>query len=152
MTASGLRGDTVMASDGPIGRVHDVYFDEERWTVRYLLVDTGESLPGGLLLVPPASVSREIGVDDALRLDLTRAQAQALICEGGASLRSGAYLLGLSVLDEDRLLGEVDDFSLDERWRIRELEVRDNAGARLRVRPEQVVRIDPAEGKLYLRR
>jgi len=34
------------AADGDIGRVHDLYFDDRRWTVRYLVVDTRHWLPG----------------------------------------------------------------------------------------------------------
>lgn len=41
-----LKGDTIVARDGNIGSVKDVYFDDERWAVRYLVVDSGNWLPG----------------------------------------------------------------------------------------------------------
>src|ERR1044071_5468601 len=41
-----LWGKPVDASDGPIGSVHDLYFDEQTWSIRYLVVDTGTWLPG----------------------------------------------------------------------------------------------------------
>src|SRR5438445_9306589 len=44
------------AADGDIGRVHDLYFDDRRWTVRYLVVDTRHWLPGRRVLLSPAAV------------------------------------------------------------------------------------------------
>ncbi|MEP7246109.1 MAG: PRC-barrel domain-containing protein [Gammaproteobacteria bacterium] len=41
-----LKGSRVRASDGEIGKVTDVYFDDEDWVVRYLVVDTGDWLIG----------------------------------------------------------------------------------------------------------
>ncbi len=35
-----IEGYTVTATDGDIGTVRDVYFNDERWTIRYLIVDT----------------------------------------------------------------------------------------------------------------
>ena len=29
---------TVIATDGTIGRVRDIYFDDEAWVIRYLVV------------------------------------------------------------------------------------------------------------------
>lgn len=43
---SGLRGATVQALDGDLGSVQDFYFDDERWALRYAIVDTGTWLPG----------------------------------------------------------------------------------------------------------
>lgn len=36
-----LEGYKVSATDGDIGSVRDFYFDDEYWTIRYLVVDTG---------------------------------------------------------------------------------------------------------------
>ena len=35
-----LRGCRLRASDGELGRVVDVYFDDQAWAARYLVVDT----------------------------------------------------------------------------------------------------------------
>lgn len=53
---SDLRDLAIGAADGEIGRVEDVYFDDEKWTVRYLIVDTGTWLSGRNVLVSPMSV------------------------------------------------------------------------------------------------
>jgi len=52
-----LIGYRVEASDGEIGTVRDFYFHDDTWTVRYLVVDTGNWLPGRLVLLPPAAIA-----------------------------------------------------------------------------------------------
>jgi len=47
---------TLGATDGTIGTVKDVYFDEARWAIRYLIVDTGDWLPGRRVLISPFAV------------------------------------------------------------------------------------------------
>ena len=51
-----LLGQRIDASDGHIGSVHDVYFDEQTWSVRYLVIDTGKWLPGRKVLVVPEAI------------------------------------------------------------------------------------------------
>jgi len=36
-----LRGLTIRATDGEIGSVDQFFFDDERWSIRYLVVNTG---------------------------------------------------------------------------------------------------------------
>lgn len=48
-----LQGYAIRATDGLIGNVDDVYFDDEDWAVRYLVVDTGSWLSGRKVLIPP---------------------------------------------------------------------------------------------------
>ncbi|GGM42743.1 hypothetical protein GCM10011351_30870 [Paraliobacillus quinghaiensis] len=45
----------VSASDGELGGVKDIYFDDKLWTVRYLVVDTRKWLPGKKVLLSPIS-------------------------------------------------------------------------------------------------
>jgi hypothetical protein len=52
-----IRGAIVRATDGEIGTVADFFFEEPRWAVRYLLVDTGRWLSGKRVLVSPMSVT-----------------------------------------------------------------------------------------------
>ncbi|MFN8489329.1 MAG: PRC-barrel domain-containing protein [Caldilineaceae bacterium] len=44
-------GYAIRATDGRIGNVMDFLIDEENWTIRYLVVDTGNWLPGRQVLV-----------------------------------------------------------------------------------------------------
>ena len=71
--ASGFKGLTIAATDGDIGSVNDLYFDDLSWTIRYLVVDTGTWLPGRQVLISPLSVRQ---VDDKILVDLTRNQVQ----------------------------------------------------------------------------
>ncbi len=46
-----LIGFTLGATDGEIGKAKDFYFDDETWTIRYLIVDTGNWLSGREVLI-----------------------------------------------------------------------------------------------------
>lgn len=48
-----LRGYAIRALDGEIGKVHEFYFDDLAWIIRYLVVDTGRWLPGRKVLLWP---------------------------------------------------------------------------------------------------
>jgi PRC-barrel domain len=74
--AKDLRGDPIIAKDGQIGSVDDLYFDDERWGLRYFVVDTGGWLPGRKVLISPASVDPEGSSDQAIRVRLTREQVE----------------------------------------------------------------------------
>ena len=56
-----LKGYSLMAADGEIGTITDVWFDDDRWTVRYLVVRTGGWLLGRKVLLAP-SVVRGVNV------------------------------------------------------------------------------------------
>jgi sporulation protein YlmC with PRC-barrel domain len=53
---SELQGFGIEATDGSIGRVDDLLFDDQRWVIRYLVIDTGKWLPGRRVLISPISV------------------------------------------------------------------------------------------------
>jgi hypothetical protein len=67
-----LQEFTIHATDGDIGRVDHFLFDDQQWTVRYVVVDTGKWLPGRRVLISPRAVGRVDTGDRTLRLDLTR--------------------------------------------------------------------------------
>ena len=71
-----LRGFTIHASDGEIGWLRDVYFDDQSTLIRYFVVDTGTWLSGKRVLLAPAAVG---GVDPDLEeivTGLTRQQVE----------------------------------------------------------------------------
>ena len=47
---------TIGATDGDIGQVKDLYFDDQAWAVRYLIVDTKSWLFGRKVLISPISI------------------------------------------------------------------------------------------------
>ncbi len=56
----------IEASDGKIGSVDDLFFDDEYWTIRYVVVDTGSWLrPGRRVLVSPHSIE-DLNVEERL--------------------------------------------------------------------------------------
>lgn len=72
-----IRNYNLSASDGSqFGRVHDVLFDDRRWTVRYFELDTGNWLPGRRVLISPESVERLDGEQMLIELALTREQVE----------------------------------------------------------------------------
>lgn len=71
-----LKGFYLRASDGDMGTVDDVYFDDAKWTVRHLVVDTGGLLSGRQVLIPPQAI-REIDWNDStIRVNLTMQQIE----------------------------------------------------------------------------
>lgn len=63
---------TIGATDGDIGSVDDVYFEDDTWTTRYLVVNAGSWLVGRHVLIPPGAIQRIDGVAERVVTDLTR--------------------------------------------------------------------------------
>jgi uncharacterized protein YrrD len=75
--ASRLIGKTIDAVNGEIGSVHDLYFDDQTWTVRYLIVDTGKWLPGRKVLVAPEAIVKPWHHQAAIAVKLTTEQIRS---------------------------------------------------------------------------
>jgi hypothetical protein len=71
-----LKGCSIRATDGAIGEIDDLYFDDHVWTVRYLVVDTSGWLTGRRVLVSPWSVSALDLSDKTIAVNLTRQQVE----------------------------------------------------------------------------
>ncbi len=71
-----LRGFHIEATDGEIGRVVGVYFDDARWIVRYLVVDTGTWLDSREVLIAPAVLGVSNGQTRTLAARLTKQQVE----------------------------------------------------------------------------
>ncbi len=68
---------TAHATDGEVGKVTDVLFDDDYWTVRYLVVNTGGLFNRQEVLIPPRAV-RSIDIDGhRLLLDLNKEKVAA---------------------------------------------------------------------------
>lgn len=64
------------ARDGRIGHVRDFFFDDRRWTIRYLVVETGTWLDHREVLIAPAAVHAPDWSERVLPVDLTREQVE----------------------------------------------------------------------------
>ena len=73
-TTKELAGFKLAARDGDIGRVREVYFDDERWVIRHLVVDTGGWLTGRDVLISPHSVQQINRAQHRLDVALSRGQ------------------------------------------------------------------------------
>ncbi|CAG4909982.1 PRC-barrel domain-containing protein [Paraburkholderia saeva] len=71
-----LHGCVVRAFDGDIGSVNQVYFDDESWGVRYLVVETGNWLSDRQVLISPYSVEHADVASNAIHVSLTRQQVR----------------------------------------------------------------------------
>lgn len=69
-------GRPMHAADGDIGSIQDYYFDDETWTIRYLVADTGRWLPGRLVLISPVSIEHREIPPDGVSVRLTKKQVE----------------------------------------------------------------------------
>lgn len=71
-----LLGYDIQAYDGEIGSVHDFYFDEKEWNIRYLVVDTGPWILGEKVLLVPDALGTPNWTEEIFPVNLTRQQIQ----------------------------------------------------------------------------
>jgi hypothetical protein len=71
-----LTGLTIGATDGDIGSVKNFYFDDQHWTIRYLVVDTGGWLSGRRVLISPFAIRGLDAAHDRLLVNLTKTQVE----------------------------------------------------------------------------
>ena len=69
-----LLGLCMKAKDGEVGIVQDFYFDDQTWTIRYLIVKTGDWLSGRKVLLSPCSLVNEPGKPGSFLVNLTKEQ------------------------------------------------------------------------------
>ncbi len=75
--AKTTKGYSLLARDGEIGKVRDLYFDDARWRVRYAVVDTGGWLSGRRVLVSPTVLGEPDHDEKRIQVDLTREQVES---------------------------------------------------------------------------
>jgi hypothetical protein len=76
LTNKHLSDFKIRATDGEIGTVADLYFDDETWAIRYLVVDTGKWLSGRQVLISPMSVVNTDWKAKQLDVSLTTRQVE----------------------------------------------------------------------------
>lgn len=74
--ASDVVGYHIEAADGAIGGVKDLLFDDRGSVIRYVVVDTGEWLPGRKVLLAPAALGEADPARRAFPTALRRAQIE----------------------------------------------------------------------------
>ena len=76
INATHLKGLDIRATDGELGTVDDLYFDDESWAIRYLTVDTGGWLGGRSVLISPFSIVHADWPAKRLDVALTKKQVE----------------------------------------------------------------------------
>ncbi len=71
-----IEGFRLAAEDGEIGHVTDVYFEDDAWVVRYLVVATGSWLFGKKVLVSPNSIEAIRWEKKCIKVSLTTEQVR----------------------------------------------------------------------------
>ncbi len=72
-----LKGQPIEALDGLIGHVDDLYFDDNAWKVRYLVVQTGNWLLGRKVLIAPEALTEGWHGESGVPVSLTKNEIRA---------------------------------------------------------------------------
>jgi uncharacterized protein YrrD len=74
--AKTLEGYRLHSLDGKIGKVQEFYFDDKHWTIRYLVADTGNWLPGRQVLISPYALGAVKREEQQIVIALTKKQIE----------------------------------------------------------------------------
>jgi sporulation protein YlmC with PRC-barrel domain len=164
---SDLKRFTIAATDGQLGSVSDLYFDDRSWAVRYLVVEAGPWLPSRRLCVSPISVQRsdpttlrlgssmrQVAVSSVNPAQPDEALPESLVRPGdggGCHLQAATAVIGYAIRAEDGEIGHVKDILVDDKaWAIRYLVVDTEhwwAGRTVLVSPGWLTRVAWDESK-----
>jgi len=152
-------GYSSLASDGELGTVSDLLFDDTHWHVRWMVIDTGHWSARREVLLPMSVLGRPDPIRRRLAVELTRSQIEACpaasehppVSRWPASpndphLRSVEAVVGHRVHLLDGLIGHIEELLVDDAdWLIRYVSVdtcRWRPGDRLLLAPRSVREID----------
>ncbi|MAT99143.1 MAG: photosystem reaction center subunit H [Anaerolineaceae bacterium] len=71
-----IRGFTIQATDGEVGSVETLYFDEQTWAIRYLVVNVGNWLLPDQILLSPVVVTDVDREEENISVALTKEQVK----------------------------------------------------------------------------
>jgi hypothetical protein len=74
--AKTLEGYKLHSLDGEIGKVKEFYFDDQYWTIRYLVADTGSWLQGTQVLISPYALTAVSREKQYIAIELTKKQIE----------------------------------------------------------------------------
>lgn len=169
-----LHDFTIAARDADVGRVHDVYFDDRDWRIRYLVVQMGDVLPGRRVLIALKDLEEPVWGPLHIRVKLTSSEVEnspevethepvsqqrhdpkgQKTNGGDPHLRSAREVTGYHLTTTDGELGHVEDFLFDdEKWKIRYAVVDTSNwwdGRRILLRPPWIKRVSWSEHKIHV--
>lgn len=71
-SVSEIIGYNMAATDGQMGKAHDFLFDDQEWTIRYLVADTGKWLSGRKVLIAPKALGEADWEKQLIQVSLTK--------------------------------------------------------------------------------
>jgi hypothetical protein len=145
---SALKGLSVVGTDGRIGTVKDFLFLDDRWQVRWLVIDTGALLPGRKVLIHPSAVTDWDFEREEILTPLARQQVgdSPSFPENQKLSRDFDAIKGYRLRATDGEIGRVENFLIERvDWSIQYLIVVSGAwltGKEVLLAPYAVTRID----------
>lgn len=76
-TVESFKGYAIRATDDELGNIEELFFDDEKWGIRYLVVKTGAWLTRQRVLISPYSVLSVNDADKTVQVNLTRKQVES---------------------------------------------------------------------------
>ena len=150
-STSRILGYRLAADDGEVGRCVDFLLEQPTWIVRYVLVETGPRLEGGLVLVSPLRLRKSDWASRRWALDGTREQVETEPASA-SSLQSLKQLIGFGLDDAEGNVGYIEDLIVDDdSWHCRYLVVNGEiqlSGRRTLVPTEWLGRVHAEEHRL----
>ena len=67
-----MEGMKLVGVDESIGKLHDFYFDDDTWIIRYLVAETGPWLFGRKILIAPQAITGQNWEDGEFETELTQ--------------------------------------------------------------------------------
>ena len=74
--AKTLSGYKLHGLDGDIGKVEEFYFDDHHWTIRYLVINTGNWITGRQVLLSPYALTAVNKEEQYININLTKMQIE----------------------------------------------------------------------------
>ena len=167
-----LHDFTIAATDADVGKVHDLYFDDRDWSVRYIVVQMGELLPGRKVLISLKDLKEPVWMPLHVRVKLTSSEVEnspeiqlhepvsrqhhkgQKETSGDPHLRSAREVVGYHLMATDGEIGHVEDFLLDdENWKIHYTIVDTSNwwdGRRVLLRPQWIKCVSWNEREIYI--
>lgn len=71
-----LKGYKLDSLDGLIGSIKEFYFDDQHWTIRYLVADTGNWITDRQMLISPYALGLVDQAKETISINLTRKQIE----------------------------------------------------------------------------
>ena len=150
-SVSDLKQFTIAGTDGSLGSVSDLYFDDRSWAVRYLVVEDGTWLSNGRVFVPSDSVRRSDSTTLRVALSKKQVKVSTMVSTGDAHLQPATAVMGYAMQAEDGEIGHVKDVLVDDKaWAIRYLVVDTEewwGGKTVWVSPQWLTRVTWDESK-----